>query len=168
MQCSDSKRAMSSTLSATAEQMRANKPHYRDKASFIPHLNQLLKDSGRLEVVSENEPCRLGKGYRFHISHGHTPGLVLTEIEMPDGPIVFCGDLIPGVPWVHLPIAMGYDRFPELLIDEKNKLLSDLITRNGRLFFTHDHNTALATLAQDERGRFKASKPIQRLIGCST
>ena len=35
-------------------------------------------------------------------------------------------DLIPGRPWVHLPITMGYDRYPELLIDEKTRLLEDL------------------------------------------
>ena len=31
---------------------------------------------------------------------------------------------------------MGYDRYPELLIDEKSTLLTDLLSRNGRLFFT--------------------------------
>src|SRR3982750_2035351 len=29
----------------------------------------------------------------------------------------------PGAAWVHLPITMGYDRYPELLIDEKKALL---------------------------------------------
>jgi glyoxylase-like metal-dependent hydrolase (beta-lactamase superfamily II) len=52
--------------------------------------------------------------------------------------VVFAADLIPGRPWVHVPITMGYDRFPELLIDEKAALLADLVARGGRLFFTHD------------------------------
>ena len=50
-----------------------------------------------------------------------------------DGGVVFCADLIPGRPWVHLPITMGYDRYPELLIDEKRRFLEDKIERRVRL-----------------------------------
>ncbi len=139
---------------------RAMEPHPRDKASFLPDLNQKLQASGRMEIVPTGEASSvLGAGYRFHESHGHTPGLLLTEIDMPGGPIVFCGDLIPGTPWVHLPITMGYDRYPELLIDEKRAFLSDLKARGGRLFYTHDSETALSEIGMDERGRFRAVNP---------
>jgi glyoxylase-like metal-dependent hydrolase (beta-lactamase superfamily II) len=135
---------------------RARAPHARDRASFIPVLQELLERSGRLEIVpaDQDESQSLGAGYRFRRSHGHTPGLLLAEIDMPDGPILFAGDLIPGMPWVHLPITMGYDRYPELLIDEKKQILGDLLARSGRLFFTHDPKIALARIGQDERGRF--------------
>ena len=136
---------------------RAKAPHFRDRASFIPELPGLLESSGRLELVAKGGTSSvLGKDDVFHWSDGHTPGLMLAELAMPKGPVVFGGDLIPGAPWVHLPITMGYDRFPELLIDEKQKLLEDLIERNGRLFFTHDHAVAMADVARDERGRFRA------------
>ena len=98
---------------------RALNPHPRDRASFIPELHPLLEDTGRLEIVEGEYSTTLGSEYRLHYSDGHTPGLMLAEIPSAAGPIVFCGDLIPGVPWVHLPITMGYDRFPEQLIDEK-------------------------------------------------
>ena len=74
-----------------------------------------------------------------------------------DGPLVFAADLIPGRPWVHLPITMGYDRYPELLIDEKKRLLTDLIERNGSLFFTHDPDCARGRVQCDERGRFSVA-----------
>jgi glyoxylase-like metal-dependent hydrolase (beta-lactamase superfamily II) len=96
----------------------------------------------------------LGDGFVFHRSSGHTPGLLLTEIAMPDGPVLFAADLIPGKAWVHLPITMGYDRYPEMLIDEKAALLGDLIERRGRLFFTHDPEIAMGTVAKDAKGRF--------------
>jgi len=38
-------------------------------------------------------------------------------------------DLVPGRAWVHLPITMGYDRYPERLIDEKAQLFSDFAAR---------------------------------------
>jgi glyoxylase-like metal-dependent hydrolase (beta-lactamase superfamily II) len=142
---------------------RALTPHARDRASFIPELQGLLEGTGRLEVVAGETSRVLGPEYRLHRSEGHTPGLMLTEIPGADGPIVYCGDLIPGAPWVHLPITMGYDRYPERLIDEKTALLSDLVGRSGRVFFTHDPHVALATVALDPRGRFKAAGSLEKL-----
>ena len=135
---------------------RAVAPHARDRASFIPNLTELLASTGRLELAASDRAAALGEGYRFHRSSGHTPGLLLTEIAMPGGPVLFAADLIPGRAWVHLPITMGYDRYPELLIDEKAALLGDLEKRGGRLFFTHDPDVALSTIAKDEKGKFSA------------
>jgi len=144
---------------------RALHPHPRDRASFIEGLPALLESTGRLEVVDGPESETLGTGYRFHFSQGHTPGLMLTELDPAGGPIVFAGDLVPGLPWMHLPITMGYDRFPELLVDEKADLLGDLLARGGRLFFTHDPGVAMARVARDERGRFGAGQVWDRLEG---
>lgn len=141
---------------------RATHPHPRDRASFLPQLNALLEASGRLSIVTGQSSEVLGDGYRFHVSNGHTPGLLLTEIGTPDGPLLFAGDLIPGVPWVHLPITMGYDRFPELLIDEKTAMLTDLVERGGRLFFTHDPTVAVGTVAHDGR-RYHIATPRTEL-----
>jgi len=142
---------------------RAQNPHPRDRASFIPTLNAQLAASGRLEVVSGERSQTLGPDFAFHRSSGHSPGLLLTEIPTDQGPMVFAADLIPGVPWVHLPITMGYDRFPEQLIDEKRALLEDLLTRNGWLYFTHDPAIACGKVHQDERGRFGLSSTLDSL-----
>jgi glyoxylase-like metal-dependent hydrolase (beta-lactamase superfamily II) len=136
---------------------RAVTPHARDRASFIPGLTELLAATGRVERVTGERSATLGEGYRFHRSSGHTPGLLLGEIAMPDGPVVFAADLIPGRAWVHLPITMGYDRYPELLIDEKKLLLEDLLARGGRLFFTHDPEVALGAVYRDAKGRFSTT-----------
>jgi glyoxylase-like metal-dependent hydrolase (beta-lactamase superfamily II) len=134
---------------------RAKHPHRRDRASFIPELPGLLEASGRLEIVDGDTSRTLGDGYRFHESDGHTPGLMLTEIETDDGPLLFCGDLVPGAPWMHLPITMGYDRYPERLIDEKERILGSLFERGGSVFFTHDPDVAFAKVTKDEKGRYR-------------
>jgi glyoxylase-like metal-dependent hydrolase (beta-lactamase superfamily II) len=135
---------------------RATHPHPRDRASFIPGVAELLEQSGRLEKVEGEYSRTLGNAVRFHYSQGHTPGLMLSEITGPHGKdgVVYCADLIPGTPWVHLPVTMGYDRAPEMLIDEKRGFLDDKLTRGVRLFFTHDHAVALASPRRDERGRY--------------
>ena len=135
---------------------RAVAPHARDRASFIPGLTDLLAGSGRLELAASDRASALGDGYRFHRSSGHTPGLLLTEIEMPDGPVLFAADLIPGRAWVHLPITMGYDRYPELLIDEKKALLDRIAEEKGWAYFTHDPTVALARISRDEKGKYGA------------
>jgi glyoxylase-like metal-dependent hydrolase (beta-lactamase superfamily II) len=132
---------------------RACKPHTRDRASFIPELPPLLENSKRLELVSGDSSATLGDAVRFHFSNGHTPGLMLSIIGG-DGGVAFCSDLIPARPWVHLPVTMGFDRYPERLVDEKAAFLSEMIRRNIRLVFTHDPDCAVATPTQDERGRF--------------
>jgi glyoxylase-like metal-dependent hydrolase (beta-lactamase superfamily II) len=133
---------------------RATDPHPRDKASFIPELHDLLLSSGRLEIVKGTQSDTLGEDFKLHFSDGHTPGLMMTEIPGSNGPVLYASDLIPGRPWVHRSITMGYDRYPELLIDEKQALLTDLCKRNGRIFFTHDPICAMARVLLDERGRF--------------
>lgn len=135
---------------------RAISPHPRDRASYIPKLTDLLTASGRLQIVREAND--LGEGFTVHFSEGHTPGQMLTEIDMPLGSITFCGDLIPGTPWMHAPITMGYDRFPERLIDEKIALLKRTHENNGRLFFTHDPTTAMARVGMNQKGRYFAEE----------
>jgi len=144
---------------------RANNPHPRDRASFIPELLPLLRESGRLELVEGTHCQVLGASVRFHYSQGHTPGLMLSEIVAAHGGMLFCADLIPGMAWIHVPVSMGYDRFPEQLIEEKRALLGDLSARGVRLFFTHDPNFACASIAQDAKGRYHGSDALAHLNG---
>lgn len=131
----------------------AKHPHPREQASFIPQLHILLQKSGRM-ILIENEECPDIEDVSFHYSNGHTIGLMLSQIETSSGPFVFVTDLIPGNPWVHLPLTMGYDRFPELKVDEKEKLYKSLINKNVKLFFTHDPEIPCAMLKQDANGKY--------------
>jgi glyoxylase-like metal-dependent hydrolase (beta-lactamase superfamily II) len=140
---------------------RALDPHPRDRASFIPELTGLLEASGRLELVEGEYAETLGEAVRFSFSEGHTPGLMLAEV----GGVAFCADLIPGRAWVHLPITMGYDRWPERLVDEKRTFLEDKLARNVQLFFTHDHACAVARVVRDAKGRYATVDERARLTG---
>jgi glyoxylase-like metal-dependent hydrolase (beta-lactamase superfamily II) len=140
---------------------RAREPHPRDRASFIPRLTERLSATGRLDLVTGDRSRALGDRVRFVFSNGHTPGLMHAEL----GGIVFCSDLIPGRPWVHLPVTMGYDRNPELLIDEKRSFLEDKIARGVLLFFTHDLDCAIATPTRDASGRFGVAGERSSLDG---
>lgn len=137
---------------------RACAPHPRDRASFIPELLPLLEASGRLRLVEHDSHPELGPQVRFFESNGHTPGLLLACIGGAGG-VAFCADLIPGRPWVHLPVTMGYDRYPELLIEEKRVFLEQQLEQGVRLFFTHDPDCAMASISRDESGRYGTVEP---------
>lgn len=154
-------------VASAAHVARARDPHARDRASFIPELLPLLEASGRFEVVDGPYSAVLGKSVRFHFSEGHTPGLMLAEIvgAGAHGGVVFCADLIPGRAWVHLPVTMGYDRYPERLIDEKLDFLADKLARDVRLFFTHDVDCAMARVRRDDKGRYSTADEAAELRG---
>jgi glyoxylase-like metal-dependent hydrolase (beta-lactamase superfamily II) len=145
---------------------RAKFPHFRDRASFIPGMPELLERSGRLEVVPDRAETSqvLGPNFQFWRSDGHTPGMLHTFVVGAAAELVFCADLVPGVPWVHLPITMGYDRFPEQLIDEKQTLYARALRQHTGLFFTHDPVTSLAFVEKDAAGRFSAARSFATLV----
>ncbi len=137
---------------------RALNPHFRDQASFLPELNQLLQDSGRLQRVDGvTPPPPLNEILEFFESEGHTPGQMHTLIKGERETIVFAGDLIPGSAWVHLPITMGYDRYPEKLIEEKQKLYKKFSGSDFKIFFTHDPKYALGSLGLNKKGHYEVT-----------
>ena len=76
---------------------RALEPHSRDRASFLPDLNSQLEHSGRLVLVPSTGVSDLAPLVTFHFSEGHTPGLMLAQLNLEQGPLVFAADLIPGM-----------------------------------------------------------------------
>ncbi len=136
---------------------RASNPHPRDKASFIPFLHDLLQKSGRLHLAND-ETHKLVPDVRFEYTSGHTPAMMHSIIEN----IVFCADLIPGKAWMHVPISMGYDRFAELLIDEKTDFLQRHHAAKRKLFFTHDPDIAVASIHY-KNGRYTTKNEIKIL-----
>ena len=131
---------------------RSCSPHIRDRASFIPGLNALLENSDRLVLKEDGDNLAFGDvKIEFIESNGHTPGMLLSDIKVFDLRIIFMGDLIPGYPWVNLPITMGYDRNPEQLINEKLKILERAYNNKAFLFFTHDPIFAVSKLGFDEK-----------------
>ena len=136
-------------VSANAWQ-RANNPHDRDRTSFVQLLNQKLEESKRLITLNGHDILKIDDlEINFFESHGHTPGMICSDLRWEKWRLVFVADLIPGIHWVHLPITMGYDRFSEELVNEKQILLSSIVKDNAWVFYTHDFEIALSKIAYD-------------------
>ncbi len=138
---------------------RSVHPHVRDKASFIPELPQMLLDSQRLLQIAgtgDKVPGPLGPHLQFLFSHGHTPGHMHTLVKGDRQQVFFCGDLIPGINWLHLPITMGYDRFPEKLIEEKGNVHTQACAEKWFLFYTHDPEISMSRCQRGDANRVEA------------
>jgi glyoxylase-like metal-dependent hydrolase (beta-lactamase superfamily II) len=144
---------------------RAKAPHARDRASFIPGLVEKLEASGRVTLVTgDRVPDLFPDRLRFRLSEGHTIGHLHTVFRGDDGTVFFAGDLIPGQAWVHAPITMGYDRFPEQLIDEKLALYRDAVDGEWLVFYTHDPRVAASRVAHEESGKYAPVAPEAVLV----
>lgn len=140
---------------------RAEHPHPRDRASFIPELTQALRQSQRLILVDHNvHPDVLPSSISFLFTDGHTPGHMHTVATTGLSTVVFAGDLIPGRLWVHLPITMGYDRFAERVIEEKKAFYDRFANSHSWIFYTHDHDIAMSRIQLDATKKYSAYDPI--------
>lgn len=140
---------------------RAMTPHRRDRASFIAGLPALLEATARLVFVEPGaaETNALGPRFRFTETDGHTPGLLHTTVAGTREVLFFASDLVPGVPWLNAAVTMGYDRFPERLVDEKSNLLGRLAEERSWVVFAHDPNVAMSRIGRNDKGDFTAVDP---------
>jgi glyoxylase-like metal-dependent hydrolase (beta-lactamase superfamily II) len=140
---------------------RALAPHPRDRASFIPGMCEKLTKSGRLVIVPQGDIQRhFDDIISFRFSDGHTPGQMHTVVHGSKLNFYFAGDLIPGIPWIHTSITMGYDRNAELVIDEKIQIYQEIAKPNYRAFFTHDAQHCAAEICLRPDGKFAAGEQL--------
>ncbi|MFC1461556.1 MBL fold metallo-hydrolase [Verrucomicrobiota bacterium] len=131
---------------------RATHPHCKDRASFVPLLNQNIERSQRLTKLKSSDMLNFDElAVHFIQSDGHTPGMLCSDLRWNENRLILVADLAPGKAWIHLPITMGYDRFPELLVDEKQTLLSAVAKEGAWLFYTHDPHTAASKVKFDSK-----------------
>lgn len=123
--------------SSAAAWKRARQPHRRDRASFLAPLVRAVEASGRLHCIEDASVSAL-PGFRFTQTDGHTPGLLHSWVETNGGIFVFASDLLPGEAWLSAPVTMGYDRFAELIVEEKQAFLSEAAARKVLVGLTHD------------------------------
>ncbi|MDE3268935.1 MAG: MBL fold metallo-hydrolase [Pseudomonadota bacterium] len=143
---------------------RAEQAHRRDHASFIADLPSKLRSSKRLVLIegADDIPVKLRGKLEFIFTEGHTVGQMHVLWGERHNKMFFASDLIPGCAWVHLAITAGYDRYPELLIDEKQALYERALQEKWLLFFMHDIDWVAAHIA-NEQGKYRAVDQMSSL-----
>ncbi len=128
----------------------AQKPNVRERNSFLPENLEPLAASGQLEFLEG--PGQIAPGIDVITAFGHTQAMQLVKISSAEKTLVYMADLLPT--HAHVPSAwnMAYDLYPMTTISEKEAFLDEASAKNWHLFFEHDPEVEVASLAKDERG----------------
>ena len=128
----------------------ASENNLREEDAFLEENILPVSQSGRLSLVDEEG--ELFEGFSVRICYGHTPGLMLPVIDYNGRTLVYTGDLIPTV--AHLPLIwnMSYDIESLRTIKEKERIMTEALTRGYVLVFQHDEYVECCTLEMTPKG----------------
>lgn len=128
----------------------ANAPNEREKASFLRENIEPLAESGQLSFLDGDE--EIFPGVSAITVDGHTDHMQLVKITDEETTLVFAADLIPTR--FHLAPAwtMAYDIRPLVSMEEKSRFLQRAVDKGWHLFFEHDPEVEVASVAVGERG----------------
>lgn len=115
----------------------ASAPNLREKASYFPANFKPLLDHQCLHIVDGPQTDFL-PGISLQISNGHTQGQQIVKISDGQKCLIYAGDMVPTSSHVRTAWLMGYDLNPLLLMEEKQRLLSQAVDEKCYLFFEHD------------------------------
>ncbi len=128
---------------------RARQPGPKESRSFRTEDLDIIEEMG-LELLEGEEEILPGLSVRP--SQGHTAGLQVVIARGAKGSLYYPSDLIPTLPHIRSAFTMGYDMWPDRLIEEKAALQSEIIDANGLLVFVHDPQTAACRLQHGATG----------------
>jgi glyoxylase-like metal-dependent hydrolase (beta-lactamase superfamily II) len=116
----------------------ANRPHVKDRASFIREDFAALADADVLRLVEGDRPDSPHAGLEWYVSSGHTPCQLHPVFGTRRQRLMFVGDLIPTI--AHLPLGwvMAYDMLPMTAISEKETIVRRCVDEGMLIAFPHD------------------------------
>ena len=128
----------------------ATKPNNREKASFLQENILPIEESGRLNLITDDD--EVFPGFHYIIARGHTDGMMIPHIKYNGKTLVFTADLLPSVGHIPVPYVMGYDTRPLTTIEEKEQFLKKAVEDEFTLFFEHDPINECCSVQNTERG----------------
>lgn len=136
----------------------AIRPNQREKASFFPENINPIKESGRLNLVSDEH--KFEDGLETITVNGHTQGQLLPVIIENHFTLVYAADLFPTAAHIPLPWIMGYDMEPLVTLNEKESFLERASENGWYLFLEHDASNEVITI-QNENGKYSMKQGLK-------
>ncbi len=128
----------------------AHHTNERTSASYFPHNFDPVRESGQLELVSDDREVLPGISLRH--TPGHTPhhqGILLTSGSER---MFYLADLAPTVAHVPLPWIMGYDVEPLVTLETKRRVWAEATSEGWTVMFEHDATHAWGRIIADGKG----------------
>jgi len=128
-------------------------PNPRERASFLKENFVPLKDQGVLKYIDVEDGVEFLPGFNVRFVYGHTEAMMLPELTVGDQKILYCADLLPSPNHVGLPYVMSYDIRPLVTIEEKKRILTEVLESGTITFFEHAPEIQAGKLKRNDRGR---------------
>ncbi len=128
---------------------KAHNPGLKEKDSFRQTDIEFLE---RLDLELLEGEVEVLPGLWIFPSDGHTAGLQAVRMEGTQGALYFPSDLIPTMAHIRAPYTMGFDQWPEKIVEEKMRFLGMAASRGAVVVFEHDPANPACIVGEGERG----------------
>ena len=141
----------------------------RDAVSYLAPNYEPLIASGQMTLLDNDAFLRtrgeICPGVRVELFPGHTANMMAVHLEpqrpvesRPSGSTIaphacYIGDLIPTAHHLDITWVMGFDLDPLRCIAERKRFYSRAIPEEWLVLFTHDHDTPMARVGLNEKGK---------------
>jgi len=131
-----------------AEFEHAERPHERDRASYLSENWRPLAESGQLELKPDS--YEVVPGLRIETVPGHSRTMQCWRLERGGRTLFGFADLVPTR--AHVPTAwvMGYDLYPVETVEAKKRLLPQAAREGWLCLFYHDPDAPLCRLIEED------------------
>lgn len=139
----------------------AYKSNPREDASFLKENFVPLKEQGKLQMIDvQKDDVAWIDEISVRFVDGHTTGMMLLNVPFPDQKrsLWYGADLIPSRWHIRRPYVMAYDMQPLKTLEEKERMLTELVENKDVIYFEHDPTLEAATLRIDQRDRLALDK----------
>jgi len=131
----------------------AQNPNPRERASYLKENHEALIAHEVLNII--DGPQEILPKVHVKLSYGHTCAQQHVWIEDDQEAVFFGGDLVATPSHVSLPWVQGYDLQPLVAIQEKETFYTQLMQKNGWMFYQHDPHYSFSKIRKNEKGRFE-------------
>jgi len=133
-------------LVSRSEFEKAERPHERERASYLEANWEPLIDSKQLDLIpDEYEPV---EGLTVSQVRGHSETMQTVKVTRGGQTLFGFFDMIPTRHHLPLPWIMSYDLFPSETLEFKKRILPTAVEENWICHFYHDVEMPLARLIE--------------------
>jgi glyoxylase-like metal-dependent hydrolase (beta-lactamase superfamily II) len=135
----------------------------RDRVSYLSPNYDPLVESGQMTLLDAGSFTAGGTGagavaaicpgISVELFPGHTAQMMGVHIESGGQHACYIGDLLPTAHHLDPTWVMGYDLDPLRCIEERKRFYQRAIPEKWLVLFTHDHDTPMARVALNEKGK---------------
>jgi glyoxylase-like metal-dependent hydrolase (beta-lactamase superfamily II) len=118
------------------QMLSAARPSDFEKDSFQSDIIQAFANHKKINLIETN--YHLFPWLELRLFNGHTKGLIVPLIHLPEQTLVFAGDLIPSAAHLSLESIMSYNIDREESLKEQNEFLIECFEKKYLIYFQHD------------------------------